>query len=989
MQPSAPVRPARRRVAVALGATLAFVAGVLAVPPAAAADREDFTFVVVPDTQAYSVSDALAATFTAQTRWIVDNRDDLNVSFVSHVGDLVESWPNTAQWQRASDSMAVLDAAGVPNAVLPGNHDMNVATGETPTFDQYFPPSRYATASWNSDSVRYGGYLGQDLFGQDPVDRGNKDSFSLLDVSGLKLLILSLEYESPQYALDWAQKVIDAHPDRRVILSTHGFLHTGGARSNTITRTDGQGLTAQQVWTRFVSANCSIFLVVNGHWHDGDEGEAHRTDPNSCGRPVHQVLSNYQARVNGGDGWLRYYTFRPDEDRIDASTYSPTLGRFETDADSSFSLDYDMTEGGPVERVLVRGGADWRWRFDSTGWPAGWTSPAYDASAWRTGSAALGFGTTSVATNIDVPAPTSNRPRSAQFRHEFQVADASALSAVTVSTRADDGVVVWVNGTEVGRTNLPTGALSATTYATAAPRTTAAPAATFAVPSSLLVDGRNVVTASTHLNYRGTPDVSFDLTLTATEEATEEPPQEPEPPVAPTVTGTTTATSASLTWTHPAPAEVTEYRVMRNGVERGRVPAPTARFDDSALAPDTGYRYGVIAVGPTGLQSPAGEVVLRTAPAAESRDVRLVGAGNTWHWRFDRTAWPAGWTSRQFDDSAWRTGAALLGFGGPVATNIDVPAPTSNRGVSAQFRTRFDVADASALSDVSITTRADDGVVVYVNGTEIGRSRLPAGTLTAGTYATAAPRSSAAASAAVTFAVPAGLLVDGVNVVAASTHLNYRGTPDVSFGLTVDAVASSGPGEEPGGEDPGGEDPGGEDPGDEQPQPQVLLQPGSIWRWSADRAGWASGWSSTAFDDSAWRSGPAVFGFGSAGVATNTDAPAPTSNRALSTQFRHTFSIADPADVSQVKITTRADDGVVAYVNGVEVGRANLPAGTLTGTSYATAAPRTTAASPLTFDVPAALLRAGTNVVAVSTHLNYRGTPDTCFDLRIDALVVP
>jgi hypothetical protein len=169
----------------------------------------------------------------------------------------------------------------------------------------------------------------------------------------------------------------------------------------------------------------------------------------------------------------------------------------------------------------------------------------------------------------------------------------------------------------------------------------------------------------------------------------------------------------------------------------------------------------------------------------------------------------------------------------------------------------------------------------------------------------------------------------------------------------------------------------------------VLVQPGSVWRWSADRAGWAAGWTGTGFDDSSWRSGSAVLGFGAAGVATNTDAPAPTSNRALSTQFRRAFSVADPADVSQVRITTRADDGVVVYVNGVEVGRANLPAGTLTGTTYATAAPRTSAAAPLTFDVPAALLRAGTNVVAVSTHLNYRGTPDTSFDLRVDALVAP
>jgi hypothetical protein len=65
---------------------------------------------------------------------------------------------------------------------------------------------------------------------------------------------------------------------------------------------------------------------------------------------VHQVNSDYQNRANGGNGWLRYMTFEPAENEIEVFTYSPKLGKFETDANSRFTLGYDMG-GAPVPEV--------------------------------------------------------------------------------------------------------------------------------------------------------------------------------------------------------------------------------------------------------------------------------------------------------------------------------------------------------------------------------------------------------------------------------------------------------------------------------------------------------------------------------------------------------------------------------------------------------------------------------------------------------------
>ncbi len=157
----------------------------------------------------------------------------------------------------------------------------------------------------------------------------------------MDFLIIHLEHDMPLYATQWAQNVIDAFPNRHVIISTHAFVNAAGARgSSPVSRADGQS--AQTVWTSLISPNCEIFMVVNGHYH----GQGRRTDNNSCGEPVFQLNSDYQDFANGGDGYLRYYTFKPSEDKIYAYTYSPTLNSFDTPlADDQFTLDWDM--GGP------------------------------------------------------------------------------------------------------------------------------------------------------------------------------------------------------------------------------------------------------------------------------------------------------------------------------------------------------------------------------------------------------------------------------------------------------------------------------------------------------------------------------------------------------------------------------------------------------------------------------------------------------------------
>jgi hypothetical protein len=356
-----------------------------------------FTIVDLPDTQNYTTSDSGALIYNAQTQWAVNSRSALNIQFVTHMGDIVENLDQSeVEWQRASNAMAILDSNNLPNNVLPGNHDMS-ASGVANFYDQYFPPSRYQGFGW------YGGYLSS------PVNRGNKDNYELLSVGSLDFIIIHLEIDAPDYALNWANQLLQAHPNRRAIISTHAFLNASGSRpTSPVYQTNGNS--AEEIWQQLIRPNCNVFMVLSGHY----PGEARRTDLNDCGKPVYQVLQDYQSRPNGGDGWLRYFTFHPEENKIHAYTYSPTrnggLGEFETDGNSQFTLDYDMQGGGEFQVIATNSGVPSGsnttavWQSLSPGTQYEWYVTVSDATHTTTGP--TWTFTTGVVVPTETPTPT-------------------------------------------------------------------------------------------------------------------------------------------------------------------------------------------------------------------------------------------------------------------------------------------------------------------------------------------------------------------------------------------------------------------------------------------------------------------------------------------------------------------------------------------------------------------------------------------------------
>jgi hypothetical protein len=273
---------------------------------------EPFAIIVLPDTQFYSES--YPTIFSNQTQWIVDNVEDMNILFVLHEGDLVNS-DVTAQWINADGSMSLLDGH-VPWAVLPGNHDgknVGTATEDLNSYNTYFPYSRFSGETWYGDAY----------------NSINTNSFVLFSGGYDDYVIFNFQYHPSDAVLAWANTTIAAYPDRRAIVVTHDYLNTDGTRT-----TEGD-----HIWNSFVSHHADqIFLVLCGHMH----GEARRQDTVN-GNVVYQVLVDYQTRANGGDGLLRILEFHPAQDTIYVKTFSPYHNTYETDADSQFTLDFDMS----------------------------------------------------------------------------------------------------------------------------------------------------------------------------------------------------------------------------------------------------------------------------------------------------------------------------------------------------------------------------------------------------------------------------------------------------------------------------------------------------------------------------------------------------------------------------------------------------------------------------------------------------------------------
>ena len=410
-------------------------------------------------------------------------------------------------------------------------------------------------------------------------------------------------------------------------------------------------------------------------------------------------------------------------------------------------------------------------------------------------------------------------------------------------------------------------------------------------------------------------------------------------------------------------------------------------------------RFFVRAVASDGLRGASTHAYTVDAngqPTQPDDSTILVDDDATWAYHWSTDAVSADWTQTSYDDSSWSRGTAPIGYGAADLGTTLKPGTPKTRPLTTYARTTFTVADPTAIGGVNVAVTADDGAVVYVNGTEVVRQRMNDGAVTAGTYASASVTTASARADRQLVFVPASQLVAGTNTLAVETHLNYRSSSSMTIDGTVQVVAKADvpepePQPEPEPEPAPQPDPDKPITPDPDQPLEVLdvsavnfgefLPTGQYWNYWNSKDAPDAAWNSTA-DLSQWKHGASPLGWGDRDAATPFVLAA--SERPITTYFARDVNLGTISADFELTLDVRVDDGAVIYVNGTEVKRVNMPEGAVTNNTNAKSNVSLGAAKKnlATVSVPRDVLKDGVNRIAVEEHANYAGAVSVSFDLK-------
>lgn len=304
-----------------------------------------------------------------------------------------------------------------------------------------------------------------------------------------------------------------------------------------------------------------------------------------------------------------------------------------------------------------------------------WIETDFDDSGWSSGNAELGYGDGDETTTI------SSSTLTGYFRKSFTVSALEvAFADLNLNLTYDDGAVVYLNGTEVWRVNMPGGAVN---YSTFASSTIGDNGTASTIVANSLVVGTNVIAVEMHQRDSGSSDISFNLSLSGN------------------------AVSDSYI------ADTDTWKYLDNGSDQGTA-----------------------------------------------------------------------WYGTGFNDTSWASGAAELGYGdGDEATVVD-DGPDANRYPTTYFRKSFTVSDHTIYGSLSLEAIRDDGIVVYINGTEVWNDGVPVSF----NYLTYANQTIGDDDEFTWISLDIGnYLVTGNNVVAVEIHQTNATSSDISFNFRLTA----------------------------------------------------------------------------------------------------------------------------------------------------------------------------------------------------------
>ncbi|YCM43698.1 lamin tail domain-containing protein [Verrucomicrobiaceae bacterium 227] len=449
-----------------------------------------------------------------------------------------------------------------------------------------------------------------------------------------------------------------------------------------------------------------------------------------------------------------------------------------------------------------------------------------------------------------VTTPLAANGSTSYFRQSFTFNGSPNDTSVRLDHLVADGAVVYLNGVEIQRTNMPVGAISHSTKALAdVPSPT--PSGFLTIPGSSLLNGNNTLAISLH-PATGNTTTSFAATL----EGTETP---PDPGSHPGLALNEVSPAGDVDFfveiTNPgtSPLSTNGYTLVIDGDTTTSIPLPGTTLNPGDLLLLNQATLGVIPTANDKLfLLPPGSATLADAREVTSRlrglspaypgqwifpnaatpgaansfalnsgivineicynppiidpdpgvpptinEIPLISSGDLWRYNEQGDSLPADWATQAHPVSGnWESGATTLAYdSGLNIRTLTSPGSNFPSVVTYYFERDFTLTaqQAADLATLTLNHRIDDGAIFYLNGVELDRFQMPAGPVTSSTFASASVGDAAWVGDYV-LEIPSGIALTGTNRISVEVHQSTLGSNDIAFDLEARASFLTDPG---------------------------------------------------------------------------------------------------------------------------------------------------------------------------------------------------
>ncbi|MFO0920464.1 MAG: metallophosphoesterase [Candidatus Saccharimonadales bacterium] len=311
-------------------------------------ENQTFTLASIPDTQAEVQSTGAYPRFLNRIQWIIDNKDKVNIKYIWQVGDL-QDWDDAthSHYERASAGLKKLEQAGVPYALTVGNHDTaavcypgsacpginpSVAFRNIPTWDQYYPPSRFPgihtmCSEFDTFNTRLmsAGPSGSDhntpgyIKNQCKTKDTTANAYRTFSAGGYKWVLINFEMWPRQAVQEWMKTILERYPDHNAIFFTHTFLHDDGTISGGFGGYGSPQGTPIAVYNNVLSKYANVRFVFSGHNGSSTCGEFTGVK----GNKIYAYLNN---RLSSNTNHMRLMKFDVAKKTVNFQEFVPSTG---------------------------------------------------------------------------------------------------------------------------------------------------------------------------------------------------------------------------------------------------------------------------------------------------------------------------------------------------------------------------------------------------------------------------------------------------------------------------------------------------------------------------------------------------------------------------------------------------------------------------------------------------------------------------------------